>query len=766
MSDMMLGGPAGSVAARRTSALRYLSALDEQGDPDLPHAGAGMEWWYVNLHLTTAGGHPVSVFAAFFRIGERRPDGTAGHSHTMAAAWSEPQQRRYTSMSCVDPANLALIRSVLHHDQAYAPLLRKALQHLLSADQPPLPDLPLEGTVTFGTSPFRIGYGPHGGLLRDEEGRYHLDVNHPQRGYALRCVLTPQRSAAWQGETGEVAGLGDGEDGMRYYSVTRLDVTGSVTLDGTRHDIASGTAWYDHEWGIDLIRAEEGYAHSEPEWDWCGLHLDNGYDLSVSTWRKVDHRDGTRRTADRTSLLVGPPGTGAEPLTDWALEPQAHWTSLATCNRYPVAWRLTAPSRGIDLLLRASYPQQEVRTITVHRGFWEGRVEVSGSFGGRAVSGTGFVEVKPAQLLPSLDPVMETIGAETRAQVRLFYPAEAGPDATRDLIGPVAEPLLAAVPHEVLHRALAAPVRHTVEGAGKSWRSFAFAAVLEALGVDSDPYRPLLAAVELLHTGSLMVDDVQDAAELRRGRVAAHRLYGQATAINAGTAAYFTFDRALRRIPLEPADRLRAYEVLCSMLRAAHAGQALDIAGGSDADFPRQDGRTLGESVLAVHRLKTALPVRALAEIGAVLGRATPAQETALCAYFEALGLGYQIADDVFDLLGHRSRVGDVRKETGEDVRNGRLTYPLTCALEILPRDAALRLWRQVRARPTDAHDVARCVDAITGCGAADLALARARALVEQEWTALEPVLPHYPITAVLRSLGFYAVTRDAELNG
>ncbi|MGW0602260.1 hypothetical protein ACWD11_34880 [Streptomyces sp. NPDC002776] len=64
---------------------------------------------------------------------------------------------------------------------------------------------------------------------------------------------------------------------------------------------------------------------------------------------------------------------------------------------------------------------------------------------------------------------------------------------------------------------------------------------------------------------------------------------------------------------------------------------------------------------------------------------------------------------------------------------------------------------------PTDAHEVAWCVDAITGCGAADLALARARALVEQERTALEPA---QPITAVLRSLGFYAVTRDAELNG
>ncbi|MGW0605890.1 polyprenyl synthetase family protein [Streptomyces sp. NPDC002640] len=725
-----------------------------------------MEWWYANLHLTTADGEPVSVFAAFFRVGERRPDGTARYSFTMAAAWSEPRRNRHTQLTCVDQANLELIRSVLRHDRAYAPRLREALQHLVSAEEPPLPDLPLRGSVTLGTSPFHLGYGPHGGLLRDEEGRYRVELRHPRLDYALDCVLTPRKPAFWQGGTGEVAGLGDGEEGMRYYSITRLDVTGSVTLDGTRHDIATGIAWYDHEWGIDLIRAEQGYARSEPEWDWCGLHLDNGYDLSVSTWRKADHRTGARRTADRTSLLVDPGGTGAMPITDWTLEPQASWTSLATCNRYPVLWRLTAPSHGIDLELRASFPQQEVRTITVHRGFWEGRVQAVGTFGHRPVGGTGFVEVKPAQVLPSLDPLMATIGAETRAQVELFYPAEPGPGTTTDLIGPVAGPLPAALPHQVLHRSLVAPVRHTVEGIGRSWRSFAFAAVLEALGVDSDPYRPLLAAVELLHTGSLMVDDVQDAAELRRGQVAAHRLYGQAVAINAGTAAYFTFDRALRLIPLEPADRLRAYEVLCSMLRAAHAGQALDIAGSDDADFPLQDGQTLGERVLAVHRLKTALPVRALAEIGAVLGRATPAQEEALCAYFEALGLGYQIADDVFDLLGHRTRDGSVRKEPGEDIRNGRLTYPLTCALEILPADAARRLWRRVRSPGVHELHIPACIEEITGCGATDLALSRARAMVEREWAALEPLLPNYPVTAVLRSLGFYAVTRDAELNG
>lgn len=744
----------------------HLAGLGLDGDPDLPHDGAGMEWWYVNLHLTTESGRRISAFASFFRIGERRPDGSTAYSHTLAAAWSDAQARRYTQMTRIDEANLALIRSTLHHDQAYAPRLREALQQLLSDKHPPLPDLPLEGPVAFTSSPFTVDYGPEARLRRDAGGRYHLHLRHPEEGHGLDCVLTPSRPAAWQGENGEVAGLGDDEEGMRYYSVTRLTATGSVTLDGVRHSIAEGSAWYDHEWGLDLIRADKGYTRHEAEWDWCGLHLDNGYDLSASTLRKVDCREGTSQIVDRALLLVAPDGT-AGPVADWTLEPKGYWTSLATCNRYPVAWRLTAPSRGVDLSLEAVFPEQEVRSITVHRGFWEGRVTISGVFEGRPVGGTGFVEVKPAQVMSRLDAVMETIAAETRAQAEAFYPADPGPETTSGFIEPVSPDLVAALPHGQLHRALAAPVRHTVEGMGKSWRSFALVAVLESLGVSSDPYRPLMAAVELLHAGSLIIDDVQDEAQLRRGRPAAHILYGEATAINAGTAAYFAFDRVLRQLTLDPADRLRAYEVLCAVLRGAHAGQALDIAGTSGgAQFPERDARALGEQVLAVHRLKTALPVRALGEIGAVLGHATPAQESALCDYLEAIGLAYQIADDVFDLRGHRSSEGHILKEPGEDIRNGRITYPLTCALELLPEREGRQLWDRVQARPVEPAEVSSCIAALIECGAVELALARAQQQLDEKWSALEPLLPNYPIVAVLRSLGFYAVTRDAELNG
>ncbi|MBT2399244.1 polyprenyl synthetase family protein [Streptomyces sp. ISL-100] len=746
----------------------HLMSLGMESDPDHPDDTAGMEWWYINFHVETVEGRQFSGFAAFFRIGAAGADGEVDHSHALTAGWCDPHSGRYQQLTQLDGANLALIREVLRNDRVYDPKLREALEAMASSDRPPLPDLPLEGPVRLGTDPFAVCYGADAEFRRDDEGTYRLRLHHPAEPYTMNLVFEPLRPAAWQGGSGTVSGIADEDEAMRYYSVTRLAVAGEVTIAGTRHQVAHGTAWYDHEWGLAPQRAESGFPAEEAAWDWCGLHLDNGWDISASTWSKVNVADGKSEVRDRTSLVVSPDGT-ARTIDDYALERGPVWTSLQTFNEYPLSWTLTAPSLGLDLTLQAAFARQEVRTVTVHRGFWEGRVSVSGRLDGAAVHGTGFVEVKPAQAIARMDQLMTPIGAETRRVISEFYPSTPSPQASLGFLGPGTEDLLSAVSHSAVHERLARPVLHLVEAAGKNWRSFAFTAVLEALGADSDPYRPLMAVVELLHTGSLIVDDVQDDAVLRRGRPAAHSVFGTATAINAGTAAYFAFDRVLRGLDLRPEVRLHAYELFCGVLRSAHAGQALDIHGHTramDEAVAAGSGRRIGDRVLAVHRLKTALPVRALADLAATLADAHPAQHRAVCDYFEALGLVYQISDDVFDLRGHVNSDGEPLKEAGEDIRNGKVTYPLACAVELLPNGRAQELWRRVSARPWQPEEVAACISLLEHSGGVDLALERARALIDRKWDALEPLLPNYPIKAMLRALGLFAAYRDAQLNG
>ncbi|MFF7092478.1 polyprenyl synthetase family protein [Streptomyces rubradiris] len=303
-----------------------------------------------------------------------------------------------------------------------------------------------------------------------------------------------------------------------------------------------------------------------------------------------------------------------------------------------------------------------------------------------------------------------------------------------------------------LHSALVAPVRHLLDAGGKRWRAHLMARVLETFGVNPRPYAEVIAACEVGHAGSLMVDDVEDASPLRRGGPAAHVLFGEGTAINAGTAAYFSFDRAVRRTLPEDAElRLAVYETYLAGLRATHAGQALDLQGHTEEmelALATRDAGPLLRMLTLTHRLKTGAQVRALCEIGSLIGRAAPEQRAAIGEFGEALGLAYQIMDDVCDLRGviHRQRV---TKRVAEDLSNAKVAFPLAHAVTLLPRAEAAALWQSLRADP-DERAVQRAARTIEDTGAVRVCEQEATRLLGQAWAGLEPHLPDSPRTTAL----------------
>ncbi|MFJ8543323.1 polyprenyl synthetase family protein [Streptomyces sp. NPDC093586] len=329
-----------------------------------------------------------------------------------------------------------------------------------------------------------------------------------------------------------------------------------------------------------------------------------------------------------------------------------------------------------------------------------------------------------------------------------LYPALPHPRTTRDLLPPAeAENLLPETERrlqERLHATLVAPVRQTVDHGGRLWRPVLAATVVDALGADSLSYGPLWASCELLHTGSLIIDDIQDEAPLRRGRPCAHLVHGTATAINAGTAAYFAFDRAIRQtLPENPRLRTAVYETYLSALRAAHAGQALDLQGHQEemtAALETGDTSVLKQLVTLTHRLKSGAPVAAAFRIAALVAAADTAQCDALAALGEAVGTAYQITDDVADLHGVR-RQNAVTKRVAEDLLNAKVTYPLVHAIACLPRDEAHRLWHQVRSG-LDPDGAARAAHRIADCGALDVCVEEADLMVRKAWETASALLP------------------------
>ncbi|MEH0450208.1 polyprenyl synthetase family protein, partial [Streptomyces sp. B21-102] len=143
-----------------------------------------------------------------------------------------------------------------------------------------------------------------------------------------------------------------------------------------------------------------------------------------------------------------------------------------------------------------------------------------------------------------------------------------------------------------------------------------------------------------------------------------------------------------------------------SALRAAHAGQGLDLEGHReemDAAVAAGRGQQVLDLVRLTHRLKSGAPVRACMETGALLAGAGPDVLAAMGSFGEVVGTSYQIVDDVLDLEGVVRR-GKATKRAGEDLFNGKVTLPLAHAVDLLPPTQMKRLWNGLRdGRPGDA---------------------------------------------------------------
>ena len=306
------------------------------------------EWWYYTGNLKAADGHKFGFELTFFRQG-------VGRLAKSESAWAVS-------------------------DLYFA--------HLALSD--------LDGGEFYHTERFnRAGPGIAGASLelkRVWNGNWQVQWEENQQvlqaiedRFALQFVLHPEKPPVVHGENGvSQKAAGDGH-ASHYVSFTRLLTSGTIVLGGKSFAV-SGTSWMDHEFFTNSLAADEA------GWDWLSLQLE---DQSEVMLYRLRHKDGSVDPYSSATYVDRDGRASHLKASDFQLLPQTEtWHSAASGATYPIAWNVEIPSLGLELTVRTSLKNQEIKGKTKGSpSYWEGAIGITGKRNGIPTSGVGYLEM-------------------------------------------------------------------------------------------------------------------------------------------------------------------------------------------------------------------------------------------------------------------------------------------------------------------------------------------------------------------------------------
>ncbi len=230
-------------------------------------------------------------------------------------------------------------------------------------------------------------------------------------------------------------------------------------------------------------------------------------------------------------------------------------------------------------------------------------------------------------------------------------------------------------------------VRYSLFAGGKRIRPILSIASFEAVGGKGDGILPFACAMEMIHTYSLIHDDLpaMDNDDYRRGKLTCHKVFGEAISILAGDALLTEAFKLMSQRPLIDHFQFEERLVLEIINEVASASGIFGMVGGQAVDIESEGKEIDFPTLQYIHTHKTGALILVSIRMGAKLGRADEDRLRALSHYGERIGLVFQIVDDILNVQGKRELLG---KTTGSDLRRGKATYPSLFGLEESKRKA------------------------------------------------------------------------------
>lgn len=310
------------------------------------------EWWYYTGHLRSKSGRSFGFELTFFRRGVPPED-----IKTLPSKWS---------LQDIYLAHFAVTDITAQRFHFSEKLSREGLGKA-GAD---------ESQLHVWIDRWRAEAEP------DSAGVHTLIARDETHSLAL--TLRPAKPPVAHGAAGISQKGKDVGQASHYYSFTRLETTGSLTIDGEQFEV-TGTSWMDHEFGSSELGADQ------VGWDWFSIQLEDNTELMLYRMRL---KDGSTDLASSGTAVSADGRPEHLEVTDFQIESTATWTSRESKATYPAKWRLKFPSRDLVLEVTPLLADQELRTSrSTAVSYWEGAVVVTGTKQGKPMKGQGYVEL-------------------------------------------------------------------------------------------------------------------------------------------------------------------------------------------------------------------------------------------------------------------------------------------------------------------------------------------------------------------------------------
>ena len=308
---------------------------------------------------------------------------------------------------------------------------------------------------------------------------------------------------------------------------------------------------------------------------------------------------------------------------------------------------------------------------------------------------------------------------------------------------------------ETYQKAVVEPVWDFLDRGGKRWRPSLMLLCCEAVGGNRKKALPFVVFPELLHTGSIIVDDVEDNSSVRRGRPAMHKLFGVDIAVNNGNLLYFlpAFLLYSNKFRLPSGLKAKIYDVCLEEMVRLSFGQATDI-------YWHQGKRTAvsEKQYLQMCTFKTGSLARLSAKLGVILGGGSRKQTEKLGNFAAAIGVAFQIRDDVLNI----SSSEHIGKDFGDDILEGKRSLIILRTLKKAAKHERNRLLAILGSATGSKPEVAEALKIIKKYDGIEFSKAKAKELVEKSWKEAETCITESSAKSLLREFANYVVERQS----